>query len=310
MAEPQVIGLNPALPRPLARWAWWTAPVRAERLAALRIGVALVLLFDVLGTYVPQADVFFGTNSLGSPEVFAPGPHTVARWCAFRSVTDPDTLHTILLIWAGAAAFLLVGLLPNVSALVAWALSVSVIGVNSYLHNSGDNVRTIELFYLMLCPCAAAWSLQACCRRSEGHGPVYVPAWPLRLLFIQMVLIYFVNGVYKLSGLAWRDGNQLHYVLENLAWTRFSASQFPLPNPVIQILTWTTLFWEVLFPILVLTPRLRALTLWLGVAFHIGTAVFLQLGPFPFYMICLYLPLVPWERYVDWRRERWQRTTW
>jgi hypothetical protein len=125
-----------------------------------------------------------------------------------------------------------------------------------------------------------------------------------------MVVIYFVNGVYKFAGPAWRDGNLLHYVFNNLAWTRFSSAQLSLPLPVIQVLTWTTLFWELFFPVLVLIPRVRTLALWLGVAFHIGTGVFLQLGPFPLYMICLYLPLVPWDRYVDWWRSRRESGQW
>jgi hypothetical protein len=33
-----------------------------------------------------------------------------------------------------------------------------------------------------------------------------------------------------------------------------------------------------------------------GAVFHLGTGLLLQLGPFPFYMICLYLPFFPWER--------------
>ena len=71
MGERLVVGLNPWLPPPLSRWKWWTEPVRAERLAALRIGVGIVLLFDVLVHYLPQVGDFFGAGSLGSPEIFA-----------------------------------------------------------------------------------------------------------------------------------------------------------------------------------------------------------------------------------------------
>src|SRR5947199_96620 len=98
-------------------------------------------------------------------------------------------------------------------------------------HNSGDNVRTIELFYLMLCACAAVWSLPACISRSlnvrdrETPADVYVHAWPLRLLFVQLVILYFFNGVYKALGSHWREGDVLHYVLGNLAWTRISYAQ-------------------------------------------------------------------------------------
>src|SRR5262245_10239971 len=65
-----VIGILPWLPWPLSRWRWWTEPVRAERLAALRIGLALVLLLDILLTYLPHGRDFFGRDSLGSPELF------------------------------------------------------------------------------------------------------------------------------------------------------------------------------------------------------------------------------------------------
>jgi hypothetical protein len=66
-----------------------------------------------------------------------------------------------------------------------------------------------------------------------------------------------------------------------------------------RLLTWLVLAWELGFPLLVLMPRTRTAALLLGVAFHVGTGLALQLGPFPLYMLCLYLPLAPWERWAD-----------
>ena len=42
MSERTVVGLKPWLPWPLSRSPWWTEPVRAERLAVLRIGATSV----------------------------------------------------------------------------------------------------------------------------------------------------------------------------------------------------------------------------------------------------------------------------
>ncbi len=306
MSEGTVVGLNPWLPWPLSRSTWWTEPVRAERLAAFRIGVALVLLLDIFGNYWPQATDFFGRNSLGSPEVFAGVTGKFWRWSILRGIEDAHFVYGMLVVWAAAGVFLLVGLLPRLSAGIAWTFSISIIGLNYYLHNSGDNVRTIALFYLMLCPCGAAWSLQSwwARRKNPQLRPVYVPAWPVRLLFVQLVLSYFVNGVYKFAGPSWREGNTLHFVMANLAWTRFSFAQFPVPYGLVRLLTWCTLFWELSFPMLIMMPRTRTLTLWLGILFHVGTGVCLPLGPFPLYMMCLYLPLIPWEQYVDGWRQR------
>ncbi len=70
MSERTFVGVNPWLPWPLSGWRWWTEPVRAERLAVLRIALGLVLLWDILWNYLPHAADFFGARSLGSPEMF------------------------------------------------------------------------------------------------------------------------------------------------------------------------------------------------------------------------------------------------
>ena len=291
-----VVGTSPWLPEPLAQSRWWTQPVRAERLAALRIGVGAMLLLDIFCFYLPRAGDFFGAGSLGSPEVFAGrlGGSSL-RWSLLGGISDGSLLYAILIAWAIAAFCLMIGFLPRASAIIAWLIAMSVHNANFYLHNSGDNVKLIALFYLMLCPAGAVWAV-----RTGRHParPTYVHPWPLRLIMLQLAVIYFVNGVYKLSGGDWRSGEVMHYVLNNVAWTRFAAAQLPLPDFSVPVMTYTTLIWELGFPALMLFPRLRATTLWLGVAFHLGTALLLQLGMFPAYMLCLYLPLVPWERFT------------
>jgi len=304
MSERTIVGLTPWLPRLLANSAWWTEPVRAERLAALRIGIGAMMLLDVLWTYWPQVADFFGTGSLGSPEVFAGRVATPYwRWSLLRGVSDAAAMQGVLVLWAAAAFSLMVGLLPRLSALVCWALAVSVFNLNYYLHNSGDNVRSIALFYLIFCPSAAAWSVTSWWQRRSGdEQPVYISPWPLRLLFVQLVLIYFFNGLHKLTGPDWRSGEIMYHVMGNLGWTRLSSAQAPMPSLLLPVMTYTTLLWELFFPLLVCMPAVRKPALWLGVLFHVGTGVLLQLTMFPFYMLCLYLPLVPWETYVDrWR---------
>ncbi len=291
MSELRVVGLTPWLPGSLGRSAWWTEPVRAERLAALRIGVAVVLLADIVATYLPRLGDFFGPGSLGSPEVFARAGQLTWRWSILRGVEEPWVFALIFALWLAAGVGLLIGFLPRLCAAVAWCLSLSVVNANFYLHNSGDNVRTILLLYLMVSPCGAVWTW----RRQRTAEATYTPAWPVRLLLIQLGLIYFMNGVYKMSGGDWRDGSIMHYVMANAAWTRVSFAQFPLPLPLLQAMTWTVLLWELGFPLLMLMRPVRTPALCLGVFFHLGTAAGLQIAAFPFYMLCLYLPLVPWE---------------
>jgi hypothetical protein len=297
MSERTVVGVQPWLPWPLTHSPWWNTPVRAERLAALRIGLAAVLLLDILCIYLPNVSWFFGAGSLGAPEVFANVRGLrVGSWSLLAGVESPGVLWAVTLLWGLSALLLLVGLAARWSAAVAWALSISFLNLNPFLHNAGDTVRIIVLFYLMLSPCGAVWSVDAWLQRRVGAGPVYVAPWPLRLLFVQLVAIYFFNGVFKLAGKGWHEGNVLHYVLADPAQTRWSYAELPLPWWGAQALTWTVLAWEILFPLLVLMPMTRTLALVMGVLFHLGIGVSIELGFFPFYMLSLYLPLLPWER--------------
>ena len=294
MSERTVVGLKPWLPWPLSRSSWWTEPVRAERLAILRIGVASALLFDVLFTYWPHRHDFFGRDSLGSPELFAWMTQAPSwRWSLLRGVAEPWVLQAALVAWVVATVFLALGFCTRTSAVGVWLLSTSFANLNDRIENAGDWVRGIILFYLVLSPCGAAWSLDHWRRRRRGvDEPVYVYPWSLRLLFVQMVLIYFCNGLYKLMGDDWRSGNALYYVLGDLTLARWSYAQLPVPYVLTRLLTWTVLAWELSFPLLVCWRRTRRIALWFGVLFHLGIGTSLELGGFAPYMLCLYLPFL------------------
>jgi hypothetical protein len=149
----------------------------------------------------------------------------------------------------------------------------------------------------------------------------------LRLLLIQMAFIYCVNGLYKWLGKEWREGTSLYYVLNDPTLSRWSYAQVPIPLGITQVLSTSVLVWEVSFPLFLLIPWvmagillmrplrskasvvairvlriLRALALLFGVGFHLGIWASMELGFFGPYMICLYAPLVPWERWFGRRR--------
>ncbi len=447
-AAARVVGLVPWLPWPLSAWRWWTEPLRAERLAAFRIGLAAFLLGDILTTYAPGLFTYFGQESLGDSAIFgwrtgAPrlswsvlrgpgdslssflalagwggatlwivadlgtraargcGPrerdplrYSLPLWClagallvlgiwsrlaakedelayawfvalpslglaglflALEAVRylrsdgavdpgarawllaacaiaiaqlgagahlstldrlepgsswarllgpwqdDPALLAAAMAAWVIATLCLLLGLGTRPAAITTWVLSMSFANLNSSIDNAGDTIRGIALFYLMLCPCGAAWSLDRLWRRRRGKDvPVlYVAPWPIRLLFVQLVFIYFCNGVYKLFGGSWREGNSLYYVLGDLTLTRISLAECPLPLWALRAMTWAVLCWEVSFPVLVLNRWTRVVALLFGAAFHLGILVSMELGCFVPYALCLYLPLLPWDRWLD-----------
>jgi len=324
MDKPQFIGLAPLWPWPLSRWHWWAAPVRAERLAALRIGLALLLLIDVLTTYLPNATLFFGDDSFAPPgswdwrrQVEPPDhwppsswndvqeqwnkPPERWYWSALYHVADHRVIYLAVAAWAVALVGLLLGFCTRLNAVVVWILSTSFANLNTNIDNAGDLVRGITLFYLMLSPCGATWSVDAWLRGRKGL--VVISPWALRLLFLQMVCIYWCNGLHKTIGDDWQQGKALYFVLGDLTLARLSYARSPLPvewtYQFTRLLSWFVLTWEVTLPLLLIWRPIRRIALVFGALFHIGILCSMEIGFFPAYMLCLYLPLLPWEYLTD-----------
>jgi hypothetical protein len=296
--EPTVLGIAPALPGPLSRWRWLTDPVPAERAAALRIAVAAVLLFDILVLYAPNLTTLYGAGGFGDPAVVAPVFEAPSwRWSLLQVFPATWGPAALLGTWTLATVALLVGYRPRLAALVAWVIAVSFVQANTYLHNGGDQLKLGLLLMLAFLPSDGRWAVRRHPLARTAVGPVLVQAWPLRLLMVQLAVMYFMNGYYKAMGPQWRDGVVMFDVARNPTWTHFSLNYLPLPHTIWIAAAWITLWWELLFPILVAVPGTRKLTLWAGVVFHLGTLVHLEVGLFPLWALCYYVPLVPWEKW-------------
>ena len=99
--------------------------------------------------------------------------------------------------------------------------------------SGADNLLMVMAFYLMLSPCGAAYSLDARRARTRRGGtaaePLIVP-WSLRLIQVQVSILYFMTALLKARGTTWVDGTALYYVLNLDEYRRFSfgLTEFPL----------------------------------------------------------------------------------
>lgn len=286
----KLVGTVPRLPWPFHRWTWLTEPIPAERLAAWRIGTGLVLLLDAFLFYLPMFKQLYGP--LAEPDVFTDRwTWTHWNWSIFRWLPTSWGTTAGIWTWIIAAALLTVGWRPRWMALILWTLSLSFHNTNPYLHNSGDRIRHFLCLILIFAPTDAAWAVR---RRPRETESVSVSAWPARLLLIQMTVMYFMNGFWKLQGRMWWEGSVMWYVNHDLAWARWSSPNLPYWST--QMLTWGALVWEAGFPLWVMWRPTRVPALILGVVFHLITFFHLEIAAFPLYALCLYLPQAPWER--------------
>ena len=297
---------------------FWHEPMRAERLAITRILLALALLTDQLIQYWPNLAVFYGPEGVAPADVHDEWLLDGWRWTALLFSTDNMTVVTIL-FWLRVAltvAFML-GWHTRVVNVLLWFATMAFINRNPALRNGAEDVLMVGLFLLMFSPSGRAFSLDRR-RWLRRHGaapdPPTTPAWPVRVLQIQVCVIYMTTGLAKLLRTfdgdnwfvgTWWDGTSLHYVLNDTTMSRWSFAQMPMPLWATAPLTYLSVWWETLFPALVMCRWTRKWSLWFGVLFHLGIYATIEVGWFSFYTLSLYGLWIPGEFWDRLFKSRW-----
>lgn len=299
--DSRFVGIQPRFPGLLNRWTWLLRPVPAERMAALRIAVAVVALLDIGVACVPQFQTHFSESGLGGPSAypsrFRSGHHYWSLLRALPATWGPAALATV---WAGAAGALLVGWRPLVSALVCWACAVSFWNINYGLCNGGDQIRNALFIAVAVGRTGAVWGVESA-RRAGFAGRVLVPGWPAKVLLVQFVCLYVFSAVYKLVSPGWQTGYVMYFVNHDLEWSLTPALSPYLPVFAHRLSSWVAIGWELAFPVLLAFRWTRVPCLVLGVVFHVLTFLTLEVGHFALYSLAFYVLFVPWER---WPRRR------
>lgn len=292
---------------PSAWTRFWHQPIRAERLALMRICLGLALLSDQLVQYRPNLMDFFGHTGVAPTGLQDAYQLKSWRWSILLFNSDnPTVLYPFFWAWVGVTAAWTLGLFTRITGICLWFVTMCWLNRNPNLLNGGDDTLQVALFLLMLAPCGKALSLDSL----AGHGSARVPPWSVRLLQIQLAAIYSSTGLVKLVGEnnpggwlpagTWWDGTSIHYALNYMTMSRWSYAQLPVPFWITASMTYFSVWWEFLFPWLVLYRHTRPWTLWFGVLFHVGIFLTLEVGWFSLYTLCFYTVWLPdwfWDRH-------------
>jgi hypothetical protein len=220
-----------------------------------------------------------------------------ARWRAWGD--NPDNVRLMTRVWLLAIVAMTVGLGTRFSTFVVWVMAISFCNRFSWIKNGGDDLARVALFYLLIAPAGKVWSVDAAIanwyrkrRGTQATGPVFIPAWSVRLAQIQICFVYFCTGAYKVWsdgwGRDWIDGTAVYWLLNDVALTRFSYTAIPIPLWICQVFSWGTIAFEIGFPFLVLCRWTRPLILIGGVLFHLGILVFTEVGWFSMVSVAWY----------------------
>lgn len=205
------------------------------------------------------------------------------------------------------ALALALGFRTRMAAVFSWVLLVSLHTRNQAVLNSGDTLLALFLFWGMMLPLGARWSLDARKRGAPAAGAVLTAAGAA--LLGQVALVYFFAAAYKLDSVWAVRGDAVRYALNLETVARPFGSwltQFP---QALRVLTFATLGLEALGPLLAFAPVLngffRTLAVFAFIGFHIGLELTMNLGLFPLISAAGWLAFLPawfWQKMM--RRDR------
>jgi hypothetical protein len=250
-------------------------------------------------------------------------PETAAAWSRWG---EKMSSHYLLFgLYLAALVCLALGLGTRLSALAAALLAATFYHRVPWLANGGDSLFRNGLYFLVLAPAGATWSLDRVIRRkvwrrlggTVSDEPVMIAPWSVRLIQIQVCCMYLFTGLVKLgdSGLVlgwlaslaglpyegeltrgdYIDGQALYWVFNDVAITRWSYSMLPLPLFVCRLMSWTTIAFEMGFSFLVWIRPLRRWVLLLGLGLHVGIFLVMEIGWFSQITLCFYAVFVSGE---------------
>lgn len=313
---------------------FWMKPIHAEPLALHRIVLGSLGLLYICLYIGPNLEHFWGKEGIFPWPVVDDYLERTGRWCLLRPSGFPwlarclppewvdhwktqgsnlAGLRAAYYVWMLSLVGVIVGFFTRWTTLIAWFLTASFLYMAPQGLNGGDDILIEGLFYLLLAPAGAVWSVDAFIRKNTNPNDIIkITPWPVRLIQIQVVFMYLFTGISKI-GSDWCNGEALYWVLQDFSVTRWPYAWLPIPMAACRLFSWATLIFEVGFPLWIL---IRAARPWLfisGVTLHIGIFVSMDVGWFSPFTLCWYVLFIPgnWlvhgraaERSKEGRRER------
>ena len=194
----------------------------------------------------------------------------------------PIAARVAFAVTATFAALLTIGWRTKLVSILYYLGMLTIHNRNLVSSSGADVLLLVNGFHLMLSPCGAAYSVDAWLdrrRRGTDASPLIVP-WALRLIQIQVALVYMGASILKAGGNLWINGSALHYVLNNDEVTRFDVrflTEYPL---LINAMTYSALAMEFALAFFLWSRWARPFVLYLGLMLHAGILVTINIPCF------------------------------
>ncbi|WP_316794130.1 HTTM domain-containing protein [Pedobacter frigoris] len=262
--------------------------------AALRIGVALTILFKIYSEF-GQLDLLY--SKTGIIQDFVSRPLQVSYIISLPKLIDflginneHNFLSALYLLFGLSAVLLLLGLKTKINIAVCLFIHLLVFNGYSLLTFGFDGFLFTLLFYSLLFPVGRVWSLDNLIHKPQKPiDPAYMNIC-FNVLQLHLCIVYFTAGVAKFGGQQWMDGTAIWSAINQpqfySVFTDFFKELISRPG-VSAIFSWTTLFVEIMFPVLIWVKwgKVRIVILVSVILMHVFIGAVMGLQLFAWIMI-------------------------
>jgi hypothetical protein len=270
---------------------FWFDSQPTSTLALVRVAFGAVVFAWTLAL-LPSLSQWFGTRGILPAQ-----PGVAGTWGVLAVFPQHGAVVACAVALLVSSACLLVGYRTRLAAALVFIGLISFERRNPFVFDSGDALLRIIALLLALAPTGTSVSLD---RRRRAPGRLWEfpcrAAWPLRLLQVQLTVIYLATVWAKARGVTWNDGTAVSYALRIT-----DLNRLPVPHALAHsliaanLMTYGTLAIELALATLVWNRRARPWVLGLGIALHLGIEYSIKVGFFTLAMLVLYIAFVPPE---------------
>lgn len=261
------------------------AEVSCATLVIFRIAIGFLLLANVL-LLVPLIDDYFSEDGVWPTAAWLRQTRG-SRFCLLTMLPPTtNSFRFLLLVHFVASVGFLLGFHFRLCCIVVFLTLVSIHHRNAYILSSGDTLLRLLLFLTCFSDANGGLSVDAWRAGKSLSEFALTDPWPMRLMQIQICIVYQRTVFWKLRGKMWWDGTAAWYPLWIDAYVRFRPPLFFLKPAIIRIATWGTLIEELAMATLIWIRELRYPMLLSGIALHLMLDIIMNLQLFSWIMIC------------------------
>ena len=226
---------------------------------------------------------------------------------SFHNWGGDVTSQALLFVLTGlVGTMLIVGFKTRLCSILCFLLIASVQGRNYLILQGGDDLLRVMLFWAMFLPLGARFSIDAALALPSDTNPASQGKPRVNRIFsvasttiaLQLLVMYLVSAVLK-TGPSWHaQGSAIHLALHHEAFaTSFGQWFRELPTPVLQFMTWSVYYIELLATLLFFSPYkpgwTRSAQALIFISFHFGLFLCMELGHFPWVAMGAWLFMFP-----------------